>query len=277
MNNTIIFFCFCMVLFLFYDCSSGTDSSKPMKFTQKIIQNGEVLKYSVMENGKKTGDFTIVNTIDESDEKDKTITAYMAFVEDGSKVKIPGHYTNYPASLKVSMKNGSLISFYEDKFSNSILSKEKGPVITDLQIDEKSGLVIYNSKTWNGYNLKASSSKLKIKPGYPVWNWNEIMFLGLRYLDSKNPGYICMVVPIWIKTPFLGRFIFKGREVVETKAGKFNTIKLGWAMGNIFLSRLMEIFYKEYFFWVDEETGILVKETGSGNDSAELEEMSIWK
>ncbi len=268
-------FIFISVFFILIAMCPGKNySDNPMKPTPKAIQNGEVLRYSVMEKGTKTGDFTIVNTVDDNSKK---ITAYMTLVKIGSKVKIPDHYTNYPSKMIVSLESGSLQYFFEDYQTNAVLDNKKGIVFTELKIDEKSLEANYIEKDWDGCTLKTSSSTLKIKPGYPVWNWNSVMYLGLRYLDPSNPGSVNMVVPHWIKDPFVGSFIFKGREIVETKAGKFNTVKFSWSMGNIFLAMLMEIFYKDYFFWIDEETGILVKETGDNNNSCELDEISVWK
>ncbi len=262
------------VLFITFTVYAGNRNEIPMKPLQKMIQDGEYLRYSIFSSGKKTGSFYIVNKVNK---KEKNVLSYMEFLKEDSLQTLPAHYTNFSALMKVSLENGSLVYYHENRLSIMKMLKEKGRAVMDLEIYEKSGTANYKSKIWDGFVLKTSSANLNIIQGYPAWNWNDVMFLGLRFLDADNPGFVCMVVPEWIKNPFLGRFVFENHEIVYTKTGKFNTVKFGWAMGNLFLSKLMEIFYKEYFFWMDEETGILVKETGNNNYSIELDVLGIWK
>ena len=52
-----------------------------------------------------------------------------------------------------------------------------------------------------------------------------------------------------------------------------NTVKYGYSMGDYLLGMLMSIYTKDYFFWMDNETGIMVKMTDSDNASATLEKL----
>ena len=248
--------------------------AKAMKVAKRPVISGEILRYSIEEKGKKTGDFYIISIISPDNKK---VTSYMNLIKSGSKAVIPAHYTNFHARRITSLETGSVLYYYENYLTNLIMDGEKGTAIMELKVNEKTLESDFIEKDWDGFKIKTMTSRLKIKQGYPIGSWNSVLSFDLRYLDASEPGDICMIVPNWIKTPFIGRFVYLGREKIGTRAGSFDTIKLGWAMGNVFLAALMQIFYKDYFFRVDEKTGVIVKETGENNYLAVIEERGVWK
>lgn len=265
-------FSFLIVIPILVSCSGNKPKVVSLKPIQKPVRDGEILRYLLMENDKISGRLTIVNKVDE---KEKIITAYTVYIKENSKYKMPDHFTNYPTVIKIS-KEGSILSFHQDYLTNRVLDQIKDTLYVDLKIDQNSGSAVYIDKTWDGNMLKTVTSRLNIKKDLPVWTWDSTLSLCIRYLDLSGGGFMSMIVPKYVKTSFTGTFIKKNRETIETKAGTFRTIRYTWSMGDAFLSRLMNVYSKNYSFWVDEETGILVKETGSENSSAVLESAGLW-
>ncbi len=259
------------ILLFLLSAASGFSIEKGMKPSKYIIKDGEFLKYSIVQGGKKTGDFYMVNTFNSNENMIKT---YMYYRRVSTKVNMPEHYTNYNSIMLVS--NGSVKYFVDDSLTNSIIDKVKGPVFGEMTVDEKTLTAFYKVKMWDGKQVEESKSRVTIDTNVPLWNWNEIMFLACRYVDMDAGGTIGFFVPLHVKGFFKGRFNKINEEVLDTEAGRFKTAKFGYSMGDFLLGLLMSIYTKDYYFWIDKETGVLVKMTGSDNATAALEFAGVW-
>lgn len=260
-----------VVLFALSLAAPGFSNDTGMKPTKYTIRDGEFLKYSIVRNGKKFGNFYIVNTFISNKNIIKT---YMYLQRENTKVIMPEHYTNYNSIMMIS--NGSIRYFLDDSLSNSIKDNIKGPVFGEMTIDDKILTAFYRLKTWDGAQVEESKSRVAISTDIPLWNWNEIMFLACRYLDMKAGGTIGFFVPLYVKGFFKGRFFRVKDEILATEAGRFDTTKYGYSMGDYLLGMLMSIYTKDYYFWMDNKTGIMIRMTGSGKASATLEKAGVW-
>jgi hypothetical protein len=146
-----------------------------------------------------------------------------------------------------------------------------------MQIDRKNETANYRETEWDGYKYRTRNSRIKIKAGYPVWDFGSLIYVGARFLDLKSSGIVYGIIPEIIKEPIPVSFKFLGNEVIETKAGRFNTAKFGFYAADIFLSKLMEN-YKDGYFWIDEsENGRIIEIQIPGGNITLLEGISIWK
>ena len=243
----------------------------PMQAYREKITDGEFLKYSILDNDGNHYKYNIVTRIN-----GKIADVYMDIFKNGSKLAIPDNYSNYQSKMSVSLENGSLLSYTEDKRTNAVLENSDEPAMTRISIDSNAGIATCVEKVWDGHKFNTEKSRIRIVRNYPVWNWNFVMFVGLRYLNVLKSGVVYFIVPQYVKTTFYGSFIIDGRETVETKAGRFNTLRLSFIMGDRFLARLTQSYVREFIFWVDEESGVLIKEKSNEN-SAELDEIGVWK
>ena len=272
-NNLRYLFIILYIIVLILSISGCINKQEliPMRAYQGKIGDGEFLKYSILDNDGNHYQYNMVTHIN-----GKTADVFMNILKDGSKLKIPDNYSNYQSHMIVSLENGSLLNYSEDKRTNAVLENSDDPAMTEISINQDDGEAVCVEQIWDGYKFNTQKSRIKIVKDYPVWNWNFVMFVGLRYLDVTRSGDIYFVVPQYIKNTFHGSFIIKGKEMVETKAGKFNTLRLSFVMGDRFLARLTESYIKEFVFWVDVESGVLVREK-SIDSTAELVEAGVLK
>ncbi len=270
MYNKLSIMMIILIVFITAGCTTKKIAHVPLQATDKTIPDGEKLKYEVLNDRGQKYSFTIVTKI-----SDDIAEVYAHYLKDGSGLKFPDDYKNYQTIMFVSLKNGSLLHYFDDNRTNAVLENSDEPAMTEISVDYKNGMAICTEQIWNGFKFNTRTSHIKVDPDYPVWNWNFIMFMGIRFLKAGSPGIIYLVVPQYIKTSFFGSFIVKGKEILNTKAGQFNTIKLGFALGDPFLGRLTDQYVRDFYFWVDEDSGILVKEVGF-ETTAVLKEKGVW-
>jgi hypothetical protein len=164
-----------------------------------------------------------------------------------------------------------------DYYKESLAMKTTGEVAFDTQIDTTKNIAVYVSKIWDGYDLRTKTTRVKLKPGYPVWDAASLAFVGARYLDLSGKGIVYGVYPTIVKdaVPISARYLKK--ETVETPLGKFETLKYGIGIIDPFLAQLLDSYVKEMSIWIEDAPRGLVIKTQSPEEGYILEEISAWK
>ncbi len=250
----------------------------PMKPKKLVIKDGEYLKYSKYESGEKTTDFYLVTRLSQDGKK---LFLYREGIELKSDFKLPENYTNYHRKFIISLDDASLI-YHQDDFLyqiKSLISNNfKGKIESELLIDKIKERADYKEQIWDGEEIKIRTSRIKIKPDFPILDIDSLGFIGARLFDYSKNGIIYLVAPGAVKEPVPCYFEIKGREVIETKAGRFNTIKVGGESADPFLGKLLENYSKKMFFWIeDSERGLVIKTQDADDKVNILEEISQWK
>jgi hypothetical protein len=249
-----------------------------MKPGNPVIQDGEYLRYSMYAAGEKVFDYYLVTRVLQDK---KSVYLYEDSLEIGMDMKLSANYSNFHNQYKINLEDGSLIYHKTDymDFTNIALSNRyKGSFGTDLVINKSNAEAEYMAKIWDGFGIKSMTSRIKIKPDYPIWDFDSIGYIGLRLFEPTNKGIIYIIAPDLLKEPIPVSFSIKGREVVKTKAGVFNTVKLGMFLADPFLGKLLEGYVREVFAWVeDSDRGLVIKTKDIGNTYIILEEIGLWK
>jgi hypothetical protein len=245
----------------------------PIKNKKVVIQNRELLKYSRYFGGENTEIIYFVAGVDETNRR---FTEYIDQVKVSEIEKMPKHYTNYHFIMKVSLDEGYLEEAYFD-YNDLEYNDENVPNFMDLKIDMKSNLATYIIKSGKKDQLKITYSKIHLKPDYPVWNIAAFIWIGPRCLDIKSKGMFYIVEPFFVKEPIPTALRIIGKEVIETKAGKFNTVKAGFTIADPFLGRLLNTFTQKLYFWIEDSPRGLIIKAQMDQIVSLLDEISVWK
>ncbi len=245
----------------------------PMK--PRVIQSidGEFLKYGTYVNGERKSMFQLVTRINEQKEE-----AFLYFHGNdfSSRLPLPAHYTNYGFQMVISTKYGSLSSVRWNFLEDTKKEGRKSNTNFILEVDSENQNALYRSIAWDGSETRSTSSKINLKKDIPIWTIESSSFGAARFLDIKSPGIIQVVIPN-LKQTIPGRFIYLGNEILSTPAGKFNTLKVGFIITDPFLSRLLERYLKEMFFWIEDGPRALIVKTQRPDEINILEEIGKWK
>lgn len=270
LKNFIVFSLFC----LFIVDQAYTSDQPPVKPKKLLIQDGEQLKYGNFVGGERYQDINLVSRLSEDQNK---VYVYIGKYNIGSKLLMPKHYTNYQRQFTVSLESASLISGFGDYVQQSLEENTTGEVAFRINIDAVKNMAVYASDIWDGYEMRTKTTRVKLVPGYPVWDVPSVAFIGSRYLDLSGSGIIYGVYPTVVKeaVPVNVRMIKK--EVLNTPLGKINTTKFGIGVTDQFLSQLLESYIKELYIWIEDAPRGLVIKTQSPTESYILEGISTWK
>ena len=246
----------------------------PMMPKKLLIQDREMLQYGQYIGGERIAGIQMVSEYKNS--SNEIITYAEAF--DLSKgEKLPEYLTNYHSFFRVSLSDASLLESYKDIMGYLQKNNKSGMAYQDIKFDKVNSIAETTSKLWDGNELKISTGKMKIKPGFPVWDPGSIIFIGLRYLDVSGPGIVYLVTPQVLKEPMPVSFRVVKKEVLETKAGKFNTLKISFSVADPFISKLMDSYIKTTFIWVEDSERALIVKTDVPGSINELESVSVYK
>ncbi len=259
---------------LIFSCSiGGRVETTPMKSKKITVQDGEFLKYGVYINGDRVRGFNMVTRF----YPDKKIAViYIHGTSSNPNSYLPQNYTNYGYQMRIDLENSSLIRADWDFYTNLVLENRNGRFEFHLIIDRQNNEAVYTEKHKNGMEIRTEEIRIKIRKGYPTWSMDSSALGAARFLDMKESGIIYVVIPE-TKTPIPGKFIYEGKEVLETKAGKFNTLKVTFFIADAFLARLMDSYMKDMHFWIeDSDPGRIIK-AQTPWDTSILESISVWK
>ena len=192
--------------------------------------------------------------------------------KSGSEQKAPADYNQYSNVRGViDVKKGSLISYRRIEVDQTV----KGLIAEEYKLSDDGREVDYRADFWDGYETKRRSSRVKVKSGYPVWEFIQLMGFGARFLDISKPGivYACKLDVMKEAIPIA--FIPQKREVITTPAGTFHTVKIVFAIADPFLAKLSEPFLKELTLWVeDSPRAMMIQGINPAGDVYKVEEIS---
>lgn len=211
------------------------------------------------------------------DKTHNTVIEYIEMMKAGEESKMPVHYTNYHYIIKISLENGSLVEAHSDFHDVPSERNLRVPDFMDLKVDQENHTASCIMKIKENDEERTSFSRMKLKPDFPVLNGTSLFFIGPRFLDISDKGIIYLIEPLYAKEPLPCTFKILGREIIDTKAGRFNTIKIGLAAADPFLGKLLSSIVQNVFFWVEDSPRHLVVKTHILNDTTILDEISVWK
>jgi hypothetical protein len=248
--------------------------SLPVKPRKILIEDGELLKYGNFVGGERYQDLNIVSWFSADR---KTIKVYVGKRFIGTNIPMPKKYTDYQRQFVISLDTASMVRSFGDYTKEYLAQNLTGEVAFDTVVDPAKNLAIYTSKIWDGYETRTKTTRVKLKPGYPVWDAASLAFVGSRYLDLSGRGIVYGVYPTIVKdaVPISARFI--GRESLEIPLGTFNALKYGIGITDPFLAQLLESYVKEINIWIEDSPRGLVLKTQAPDEVNILEEISTWK
>jgi hypothetical protein len=260
----------------------------PIKARNVAIPDGEFLRYGEYRGGEKTGDRYIYSEILQDKEKGEMLLLYTEDIGADSKKALPANFTNYDNYYLISLENASLIERHsripmdEIKRSSSMHSPNGTSRIDFINNElEKTITVQYKivvkADKDQPVDTMIKVNKVKVKPGYPVWEMSSLLFAGVRVLDLNSPGIIYVVEPQILREPIPGRVKQIGKEKITTPAGSFNTVKFGYAIADSFIGKLLDPMTKESYFWIeDSPRALIIKTVDPMGDSTQLENISNY-
>jgi len=250
------------------------EDAPPIRPRGIAIEDGERLLYGVYTGGERYQDVVIVSRFSADR---KTINVYIGKHFLGTNLPMPAKYKDYQRQFVISLETASMLRSFGDYTAEFKAENKTGELAFDTVIDPAKNLAVYVSKIWDGYDLRTKTTRVKLKPGYPVWDVPSLAFVGSRYLDLSGKGVVYGVYPTIVKeaVPVSARFIKK--EVVETPLGKFATLKYGIGVTDPFLAQLLDSYVKEMSIWIEDSPRGLVVKTESPGDNYVLEGISTVK
>jgi hypothetical protein len=245
----------------------------PTQARKLLIEDGEFLKYADFLGGERYNDVNIVSRISADG---KTIKVYVGNHFIGTNIPMPRNYTDYQRQYVISLETASMINSFADFYKEYLAENKTGEVAYTTVIDTVKNVAIYTSKIWDGYDLRTKTTRVKLRPDYPVWDPTSIAFIGSRFLDLSGKGIVYGVFPMIVKdaVPISAHFIKK--ETIDTPLGRFNTLRYGLGIMDPFLAQLLDSYVKEMSIWIEDAPRGLVIKTEAPGDSFLLEEISTW-
>ncbi len=256
---------------------TGKPVNIPMKPYAKLdIRNGEVLRYKIASGGEDISEFKFIIKIT-NENNVQFAYIYHDGINYSKNERYPEQYSDYKARFLISLDNGSL---YESRIGNKNnitfeVNKDKNKIIfKDKIADYEHSIVNIESKTWDGFKVQTSKSRITIKKYYPILDLGSGMVIGVRFLDITNPGLATFIIPEIVKEPLPIYFRVEGREKITLKSGTFNTLKLSIVIADSFLSQLMQSYIKETMLWMEDSDRRLVIKMNSPIGNFYLDEIS---
>ncbi len=120
-------------------------------------------------------------------------------------------------------------------------------------------------------------NKQKLEKGFSVWDIDSLESIGARTIDLNSGGIFYIIEPMYVKDPIPAYFKILGGETIETRAGVFKTIKVGFGISNPFLGKLLSPFAGILLFWIEDSPRGLIVKMQFGHDINILDEVSQWK
>jgi hypothetical protein len=227
----------------------------PLKPSNIHIEDGEYIRMFSYVGNEKSEEWHIVVRINTNDNKAEI---FWQVLNLSQKQVLPSNYTNYNTwHYIVNLKTGSIVSsLYQNPLTNA-----KGLIRYTFNYDEEKGEIQSYTEIWDGYELKSSRPKMTVNKGSPIFDANSTYYI-VRFLDIIAPGLVYLCEPDFLKEALPVTFNFVGREIIQTPAGEFKTIKIALIPADPFMARLLQSYTREGFIWIeDSPRRLLVKAT----------------
>ena len=237
----------------------GKIADVPLKPSAGLaIADGEFLQYTQTIHGEKNLDVYFVTRF----LSNRTAVIYQQGIRNPLKEKLPENYTNYSSHYLVSLDRAALMESVGNYNTNRSTENEpsgwKGEFYWHYLYNPANGAIEFEQKNWDGNEIKTKTFRMKSKPNYPHWDSISGSLFAVRFLDFSKPGIMLFVVPQVLKEPLPVSFRLMGKEKITTKAGTFNTMKVGLIAADPFLGQLMAPYAKDMLFWIEESDRRLI-------------------
>jgi hypothetical protein len=254
-----------------YPCLA--EDPPPAQPRKLLVENGELVKYGAYKGGERYQDVNIVSWYAPDG---KSIKVYVGKHFIGSNIPMPKDYNDYQRQFVISLETASMVRSFGDYTKEFHAQNLTGEIAFDTIVDPVKNVAVYISKIWDGYDLRTMTMRVKLKPGYPVWDAASLAYVGSRYIDLSGKGIVYGVYPTVVKdaVPISARLI--KRESIETPMGKFNALKYGIGITDPFLAQLLDSYVKEMSIWIEDAPRGLVLKSESPEESYLIEGIATW-
>jgi hypothetical protein len=250
----------------------------PMKVKVPDIKDMEYQKYAFYQGSELVRYFYYVTHLHEDGKTmDLGLSGYDISGPDTNMAKM---FSGFRSIYTFDLIHGTLICVKENNSNYNFTHSIKGNYATDIDFDYDYETLAANCtmKSWDGYETAVQKSRIALKKGYSHFYINNTLIMSVRMFDFTKPGIIYAVGPQVIKDPIPGTYRFLKKEEVTTPAGKYESYKIGMAIADPFMSKLLESYTKEVALWVeDSPRNIMVKFKNADGSWGELVETGIWK
>jgi hypothetical protein len=262
-----------LLVFLFFPVLTHAED-KPLAAKKLLIQDKESYTYGVFVNGERYQDVNLVYRVLTNEHR---VNVFVGRYTLKSKFHMPDAYTNYQRKFTVSLLDASLIKGSLDNYQQFLLDKTTGVAGFTIDIDRVHNMAKYVAKIWDGYELMQTTTRIRIPPGYPIWDVLSIGFVGTRFLNVDSKGMVYGIPPNYVKdaVPIVPKKIRKKK--LTTPAGTFDCLKIGIGVTDPFLAQLLESYVKELYVWIDTSPRGLVIKTMTPNETYILESIGNLK
>jgi hypothetical protein len=250
----------------------------PMKTYPSVkIKDGEFLHYGMYSRGEKYVDVYYVTIKEKNSSGGFYYRVYEDIIAVSGGRKLPGRYTDWPVSVLIDPVLGSTLESEGNLSTNELKDFASfgvgGLIYWHYQLYPGQGIVKYTSKSMKADEIITKNYRINVKPGFPAMDAFSEGFIISRFIDPHSPGIVYYVIPDFMKEPFPLTVRFAGKENITIKAGKFNSLKIVFTMGDPFIGKLMEPFMKDSSLYVDSERRIPIESKLNSGETI-LEEIS---
>ncbi len=231
---------------------AGKVENIPLKPVQNpLIQNGEFLKYGRYKNGEKFADLYFVTILTNTKKYGRCAWIYNETIFTDRDRELPINYTNYNGFAIISLDTGSLLElkYYWPDITNE---KDGGEYYRYYRINKNNNRIELESKSWNGYEFKGKSTKIMMKPDFPVLDVFYGPIFTPCFLDVDKPGILYWSVPEILKELMPGFLKAIKEENIKTKAGDFITIKYSMIVADPFIGQLIDSYSRQAYLSVEK-------------------------
>ena len=217
------------------------------------VPDGEFLHYSQIIGGEKQMDIYFV-TIFTGSGKSRNAVIYEHGIRLSKPSKLPENYSKYRMFFRIDPRIPTLLESSGGYGTNSENAPGgyKGLVYWHYKLNPATGMIEYESRYYDGYELRIRMNKIQSKINYPAWDSLSGSFFAVRFMDIQNSGVFYFVVPEILKEPIPVTLRDMGKETIRTKAGVYKTTRIGLISTDPFLGRLMEPYSRDMLFWIQD-------------------------
>ena len=224
----------------------------PIKVSKIRLVDHELLVYDGKVGGEDTYRMTTVASLEDNPDWGKCVRLYEFISSVKEPRTLPTDLNQFDGFYLISLEKGSTIEVSRN-FTNYTKTRDKRyPLTRHFKMNKEFTEMEYTEIYWDGFESKTKKSRIPVKPNYPTWDLNSLIMAGLRFLDLQSGGILYAVEPSVLKDPMPANVRFIKKEIVETPAGKFNTIKVAFSVADPFIGKLVSTYTKDTFVWIEE-------------------------
>lgn len=238
----------------------------------------EYVRYKLITAGITKGYRHVITQTQETDNGVRWAKVYHEFTDpDDESDSLPRKLENFSAYIEVIVDSLVMAEHTYNYLDHYKEHNKHGTAICNAQRNAGKGVYIFQSKVWDGYELKTTKSRVKIDPHIPAMDMNCFLFIGVRLIDYSSRG-IGLLVNKGMKKPVVGSIKELKKETITTTCGTYETRLIGFYCVDSFLRKMYSSFIDSKKFWVSTgERQLLVKHRYSNGDILSLDAVNTFK